>query len=410
MSKWIKRILPLVILGMAIAAFVVLKNSKLQQPPVEIKEKVWMVNTQTVQLAQLAASQTLYGQVESNAMVQAAAPIAAVVAQVAVKPGDEVKAGQTLIALAAEDMTIPVVQARADAADAKAQLKLQALNVQANQQRLVHEQKVLELKQEALSRARTLLQKNLAAQSVVDAAKEALVKQEYVVVGATLAVQQADAQGMQLQARLQKAQAALQQVELNQKRGVVRAPYAARVATVAVSEGDRVNPGSALVSFYGLDSMEFKAKLPVSSLVQAQQALQKPSPLNAYLRDAQQEHELPLLRLAGEASTSGVDAYFALPEKLQTKRPGELLAVQFRGQSLEQVVAVPFSAIYGNDRVYVVVDQRLQAVAVEIKGELMREGKAMALIRGEALRDGQKLLVTHLPNAIDGLKVVEVQP
>lgn len=409
MKKILTRLVPLMIIGAAIAAFVYMKNSKPEQPPVEVKEKVWSVEALPVHLQSISAVQTLYGEVESNALVQAAAPISAVVEQVNVLPGDEVKEGQLLIALSKQDVDLILQQAKADVADARAQLSLQQLTIEANLKRLDHEQKVLGLKKEALQRAKTLLKKSLASQSVVDTANEALVRQEYVVVGADLAVKQSDAQLAQLKARLQKAQTALEQAQLNQQRSAVIAPFSGRVAAVNVSVGDRVNVGAVMVSFYGFDSLELKAKLPANTLPQAQQALNQQQALQGYVDLADEQVIMPMKRLAGQASTSGVDAYFAVPAALQYKRPGELMEIYLRGQAQSQVAAVPYSAIYGNDRIYIVVDGRLQSMQIALQGEVMQDGKLQALISSSDLQDGMKVLVTHLPNAINGLKVAEVQ-
>jgi multidrug resistance efflux pump len=410
MSKLLKRLVPVLIIGLAIGTFVYMKNSKPQQPPVQVSEKVWSVDALTVQLQSISAVQTLYGEVESNALVQAASPISAVVEKVAVLPGDEIKKGQLLVALSNQDVSILLQQAQADVADARAQLQLQKLTIEANHQRLEHEQKVLGLKQEALQRAKSLLKKNLASQSAVDTAKEALVRQEYVVVGADLAVKQSDAQLSQLQARLQKALTALEQAKLNQQRAVVKAPFAGRISSVGVSVGDRVNTGAVMVSFYSLDSLELKAKLPANSLPQAQQALDNGQPLQAYIdSDNAQRVSMPMKRLAGQATTSGVDAYFAVPNELHQKRPGELMEIYLQGRVQSKVAAVPYSAVYGNNRIYVIEDQRLQSRQVSLQGEVMHNGKLQALVSAPQLQNGMKVLVTHLPNAINGLKVAEVE-
>ncbi len=410
MMKLLKRILPLAILGLAILAFIYMKNTKPEQPPVEVKEKVWMVHAQSIVLENLPAVQTLYGVVESNAMVDAAAPVSAVVSEVKVLPGDEIKKGQVLVKLSKEDLALPVAQANADYADAKSQIALQKMTMKANATRLEHEKKVLTLKQEALQRAKTLMAKNLASQSTVDLAKEALVKQEYAVVGVELLVEQGGNQLAQLQARLQKAKVALTQAKLNQTRGVVTAPFDGRVAKVAVAQGDRVNVGGALVSFYALESMELKTKLDTQSFEAAQKALSENTALQAEYYFSEGAAKLTLERLAGEAQTSGVDAYFSLPESLFFKRPGELLEVYFKGQAAQNVAVVPYSAVYGNDRVYLIENGRLKSQEIELKGDVMRDGKLMALIsHPQGLPAGKKVLITHLPNAIDGLRVTEVQ-
>lgn len=410
MSKLMKRLIPILILGMAILTFVYLKNTKPEQTPVEVKEKVWMVHSMPVVLEALAATQTLYGVVESNAMVRAAAPVSAVVEAVNVLPGNKVSQGDLLVKLSPEDLRLPVEQASADVADAIAQMDLQKLAIEANKKRLIHEKKVLELKQESVERAKTLMKKNLASQSALDAAKEALVKQEYAVVGVQLAVAETDAKLAQLEARLKRARAALSQAELNQERGVLLAPFDGRVASVEVAGGDRVNPGTVLVSYYGFNSLELKAKLPMNSLREAQRALSSNQSLTADYSEGGESITLPLLRLAGEASTSGVDAYFSIPEALHDKRPGELLEVHFKGQSMQEVVALPYSAIYGNNRIYLIEEGRLRSQSVELRGEVIREGKLMALVQADGeLEQGMKVLTTHLPNAINGLKVSEVE-
>lgn len=409
MMKLFKRFLPLAILGSAIVVFLYMKNTKPEQPPVEVKEKVWMVHSQPIILETLPAVQTLYGVIESNAMVDAAAPVSSVVSKVKVLPGDEIQKGQILLELSEEDLALPVAQANADYADAKSQIALQKMTMKANEARLIHEKKVLTLKQEALQRAKSLMAKNLASQSVVDVAKEALVKQEYAVVGVELSVEQGASQLAQLQARLQKTKASLTQAKLNQTRGVVIAPFDGRVAKVAVAEGDRVNAGTVMVSFYALESMELKTKLDSQSFEAAQKAISENVSLQADYYFSGGEAKLTLQRLAGEAQTSGVDAYFSLPETLYFKRPGELLEVYFKGQAAENVAVVPYSAVYGNDRVYLVEDGRLKSQAVELKGDVMRDGKLMALIsHPQGLPAGKNVLVTHLPNAIDGLRVTEV--
>jgi len=407
LQKMKRFLIPLLIVALSIVVFVYMKSTKPVQKPVEIKEKVWMVDTLTAKFESLAPVQTLYGKVESYSMVSASAPVSGVIEQVFVKEGQAVKKGEKLVFLSDSDLQIPLAQAKADAADAKAQLALQKLTNQANQKRLEHERKVLKLKQVAVTRAQQLMQKNLASQSTLDAANEALVRQEYVVVGANLAVQENQLKLVQAQARLEKAQATYQQAQLNLKRGQLVAPYDARIAKVNVSEGSRVNAGAVMVSFYSLESLELRAKLPVAQLPVLEKALRENVALNAIYQSANKETELPLLRLAGEATTSGLDAFFKLPSSLLELRPGELMEVSLRGVVKGKVLAVPYSAIYGNNRLYLVEEGRLQSHTVQIVGEVMRNGQLWALVNPD-FSEGEKVSITHLPNATSGLKVAEV--
>lgn len=408
MFQKLKRILiPLLIIFTAVALFIYMKSTKPKQQPVEIKEKAWMVESMAAQFERLAPVQTLYGKVESNQMVSAAAPVNGVIDKVWVKEGQQVTAGQALVTINKLDLEIPLSQAKADVADAKAQLTLQQLTNQANQQRLDHERKVLELKKTAVKRSQELMKKNLASQSSLDAAKEALVRQEYAVVGANLAAQQNRAKLAQAESRLAKTEAALKQAKLNYERGNLVAPYDARVAMVNVSEGSRVNAGTVMVEFYALDSLELRAKLPVAETPRVERAMSQGQKLLAYYSTSAGDKELVLSRLAGKASTSGLDAFFAIPDTLNSLRPGELMEVSLKGVSQVGLLAVPYSAIYGNNRLYLIENERLQAKEVKLVGEVLRDGKLWALLEPN-FAEGSKVSVTHLPNAVTGLKVLEV--
>lgn len=407
----VKRVaVPLLIIVVAIAAFMYMKSTKPKQPPVEVKEKVWLVESMPARFEAQAAAQRLYGEVESSALVAASAPIAALVSQVWVKEGQAFKAGDKLLSLDTEDLQIPLQQARAEVADMEAQLRLERLAYQANKEKLDHERKVLEFKRADVARVQELLKKKLTSQTALEQAKEALTRQEYTVVGAELAVQEHELKAQQNQARLDKAQAALQQARLNLARGEVVAPYDGRVASVKVSVGDRVNAGVVLLEYYGLQSLELRAKLPVASFQEVNQRLQAGEPIQAvYRQSADGQVVLRADRLAGLASTSGVDLFFSIPDSLRYLRPGDLLQVDLQGKTYEQALALPYSAIYGNDRIYVIADGRLQAKQVVLLGEKMVDGALWALVKAD-VAEGTSINLTHLPNAVSGLKVTEVAP
>ena len=397
-------IVPLLILAGVIGIFIFLKATKPTQPPVQIQQKVWPVQAMGVEKQTLSRVQTLYGKVESFRMVEVAAPVTGIVSDLPVKAGDDFQKGMKLVALADSDLELPYQIAKADVADTQAQLNLEKLAYDANQKRLEFEKKVLVLKERDVDRNTKLLKKDLAAKSVLDKSKEALVRQQYVVVGAKLSVKEHKTKVSQLQARLEKSQANFEQAKINLERGRVIAPYDGRVAQVSVAQGNRVNAGVKLLSYYALDSLELRAKIPAQQLKTVYEGLQRGDSLYAKLDRNNQRYALPLKRLAGEAETSGVDAFFALPDALKILRPGDLLQIDFYGERLMNVFAVPYSALYGVDRIYVVEQDVLRVKHVENLGETRINGDSMVLLRGD-VADGTQVMITHLPNAISGLKV-----
>ncbi len=404
---------PVLIILVGVFLFWYLTATKPVQTPVEVKEKVWLVASMPVVFEDLSPVQRLYGQVESFSLVHSAAPVSGVVEKVWVKEGQRVKAGEPLVSMSLADLDIPLQQAQADVADAKAQVALQVLLDKANKKRLAHENSVLQLKQTNVKRTVQLIQKELASQSDLDQVKEALVRQEYIVVGAELAVEEGGGKSKQIQAQLLKAKSKLTQARLNKQRGRVVAPYDLRITKVPVSEGSRVNIGTVLVSFYGLDSLELRTKLPVTILPQVQQAIKNSVTLKARYQLNNEVTLLPLSRLAGEAVTSGLDAFFTLPKALDQIRPGDLMEVDLEGERLSKVVAIPYRALYGQNKIYLIQEGRLQAQEVEVLGEVLRDGKLWALVDinsgGSNVAEGAKVCVTHLPNAMTGLKVSEVK-
>lgn len=399
-----KGLLPLLILAGALGVFMLLKSTKPTQPPIEIKQKSWAVEVETLQPQALAPMHTLYGQIQSSQMVTVAAPVTGVVARLPFKSGEDFAPGDLLVAMAKADLNLPEQMAQADVSDIEQQIELEKLAAENNLKRLVFDQKLLQLNQEEVTRNRQLLKKDLSSQAVLDQSKSVLIRQQQVVDSAQLKVAEHQAKLSQLQARLARAQANLQQRQLNQSRGRLKADFRGRVAERLVAEGSHVNQGTALMRFYPLDSLELRAKLPSSQRQAVSQDLQSQQSLYAELEKQGQRYQLPLRRLAGESETSGIDAFFELPDALTILRPGDMLEVQFYQPPVQGVFAAPVTAVYGRDRVYVVQQGQLQMRKVKVVGDSVIAGTIRYLLQGD-LQAGEQLLVTHLPNAISGLKV-----
>ena len=393
------------ILLIAILIFAYMKSTKPKQPPIVAQQKVWPVKVVSADIRTVYPRQTLYGTVESSQLVTASSPVSGVVGDVWVKAGDAIHQGQKLVALSEADIELPYQVAKADVADTKAQLELQNLSFKSNTLKLESERKMLKIKQDDVHRNEQLIRKGLSSQSVLDASKEALLKQKLSVVNADLTVQENQLKVSQLEARLAKAKANFRQAEINRKRGVVVAPYDGRIAKVSVSKGDRVNVNSALVTYYALSSLELKAKIPVTEIRSVYDAMSEGIQLYAeYAGHLGKTVEFPLKRLGGEASASGLDAYFEIPSSLSLIRPGDLLKVNLKRQGIEGGFAVPYSALYGSDRVYVVLNGELAMRKVSVLGETKIDQDTWVLLKGD-VKSGEKVLITHLPNAISGLKV-----
>lgn len=405
-SLLIKKIVPLLIIIIALSAYAYLKASKPEHKQAVASEKMWQVEVMQAVPSSLSPGLTLYGEVETQALLKAAAPGAGLISDVRVRPGDRVLAGQPLVTMDSRDFAVATLQAAADVSDIQAQLTEHELKYQANLKAVKEEKKLLELANKEVQRVERLKKNNLSSESALSTAREVVGKQALSSITMQLEVDRYLTTNKQLQARLARSQARLAETELAIKRSEVRASFDGVVASVPVAVGDRVQIADILVSLYSIDSLEIRARLPASYQSEIQQALDSGNPLNAEAELSGLRLDLRLIRLAGEADASGIDAYFQIVKGAERLRIGNLIKMIFQRPIQANVIAIPFRAIYGNNRVFLLHDQRMQAVNVESVGQYKEtDASHLLLIRSPDIKPGDQIIITHLPNAVDGLKV-----
>ena len=403
------KLLPLLILLLAASAYAYMKSTKPQRVKPEPKEKVWQVELMPARLQSLSPVLTLYGEVETPSLLRSAAPGAGQIAAVYVRQGERVTAGQKLLEMDGRDFAASNQQARANVADLEAQLSELVLKHKSNQRKLEQEKKLLELSQQELQRVQRLKKNNLSSDSALNTAREALARQELSLIAIQLAVDSYDSSSKQLRARLESARAKLSESDLAVARSEVIAPFDGFVSEVSVSTGDQVKQSEILLSLYAMDSVEIRARIP--SLYQAEiaQALETGTRLMAQAELSGESVALELSRLAGAATPGGIDAYFRVVQGFERLRIGNLLKINLQRPVQDNVVAVPFSAIYGNNRLFIFKEGRMKALNVESVGQYQDEsGKNWMLLRSDRIASDTRIITTHLPNAVDGLKVKPV--
>lgn len=416
------------ILLFSIGAFAYLKATKPHQPPVEVKEKVWPIEVQTVHLKAWQPVAPLYGKVEAPQLVKVVAPISGVVAQLPVREGQLVERGQLLVALSEADRTLPVQKAQAQLSQAQAQLKLQQLATETNKAQLQQAQAILQLKIEAVQRTKQLIKKNLASQAKLDQAKEAVVRQQQAVTQAQLVVSQQQSRIQQLKAQVRSAEVALEQAKLNAERAYVVAPNWIRVANVQVAQGDRVNPNAPLLTYYQPEQLEIRAAMPVTLFEQVYPHWQSGQKLMGQAASVAGSVRVQLVRFAAQAQTGTIDAFFKpvsivehAKNQGETQKntkipspallPGALWHFDLTLSPVKNSFAVPYTALYGMNRIYLLEKGRLKALSVQFLGDVpvtvAGEEQKWALLKpSEAIDlEGAQVMVTHLPNALEGLKV-----
>lgn len=387
-----KIMLPLVILAVAVFGFAVLKATRPAAPQVEVTERIWRIDVREVAVASYRPEYTLYGQVEAPDRLRAAAPVTGRIAQVGVRDGQRVAAGELLLSMDPQDLQPRLLQAQAD-------VEREQIRYRLDQQAQERERELVSLAEAKVARAERLSTRQLGSERDLDQAREDLAR-------ARLALLQREQAIAEQPARLAQAQARLSEAERDRQRAEVVAPFAAMVGKVEVAAGDQVGAGQTLLTLLPLDGLYLRARLPDRHVTSLRAALAQGKDMYAELSYGGETYLARLERLGGEANVRGIEAWLRLAEGAVIP-VGSLQSARLFGPALH-AVALPFSALHGGERVYLVEDGRLRGVAVQSLGERRNGGVVEMLLAPAPIAEGGRVMVTHLPNAIDGLRVEAV--
>jgi multidrug efflux pump subunit AcrA (membrane-fusion protein) len=402
-----RTILPPLILALGVGGFVALKVTRPKQPAVQVEERAWRVQVQEALPRVLAPTLTLYGQVETPELLKAAAPGEAVVQEVLVKEGDKVSAGQRLLTLDPRDFVPAVEEARAQADELKAQIASEHQRHRLDLRSLGQERHIFELAQAAVARAERLKKQNLGSGSALDEAHQAAEIQALKVTAREYSIADHSARLNRLQALLARARARLEEARLALERSQVIAPFDGIVAHVEVATGDRVRAADVMLSLYAVDSLELRARIPAPYQDELRRTLMAGQAIRGSAGEAVR---LRLDRFSGQADPSGIDALFRIEQGREWLRVGEMLAFHIQRPPRAGAFPVPYQAFYGHDRIYLMQDGRMRGLNVEVLGTYLGEdAEEQLLVRSDAVQVGDQIVVTHLPNAVTGLRIEAVR-
>ena len=401
-----KILLPFLVLLIAGVLYFSLVSSRTERERPALTEKVWQIDVIEARQQTLSPSVTLYGRIESPEQLKAAAPGGGVIEKVFVRNGARVEQGQPLVTMDRRDFAASLLQAEADLRDFDNQIAELKIRYQSNQASLETERDLLALANDEVQRLVELKKQNLAADTALNSARSELGRRRLEVTARELEVESYPAKLQILMARHDRGKAELDQARLAMDRSELKAPFDAIISEVEVAAGDRVLLGQMLISLFPINNLEIRAHLPINYVKSVQLALAEGQKLDASVSNRRYLGRFPLIRLAGEAEATGIDVYFAIDAIAEQMRPGELLPLSLMLPAESGVFAVPYQAVYGNSRVYRVVENRLQALDVASIGQSsVEDGRALVLIRSSDIEPGDQIAITHLPNAVSGLKV-----
>ncbi len=407
--KWTskKALLPVGIIALGLIIFLILILSKSGSDHFATQAPIKPVQIQTLKQQTHSPQVILYGKVQSPRHAKLEASIDAFVEATPALVGTRVKKGQLLIDLSKDVANNTYQQRHAEVQGLDAEIKAEKNKYKFNIASLAHERHVLKLLENDLNRFKKLELRKYISASDLDKAVRDVKRQNLLVTRRELSLDNYKHRINQLKAKLNRAKALRERAQIDINRTLIKAPFAGQITKLNVSVGDHVQPGEVLVEMFDNTSLEVKAQIPDRWLSVISIAHQKKQPITARLKYHDQIFNLTLTRLSGMISQGkgAVECIFELPHDAYLPM-GISVPIAVNLPPIKNVFAVPEEAIYNNERAYKVVNQKLVAVDINKLGNLyLASGKRMTIIKSKQLKNGDQLMITHLPNAITGLKV-----
>ena len=405
----VKFALPVLILAAGAGGMAVLVKSKPAREALDAQERAWPVAVVEIRPETVTPQLALFARVESPRTAHLSAAVTADVLAVDVLEGEGAGPDDRLVVLDDRDLRLVLAQRDAELAGLEADLERETLRHRSNLVALEHEQELLELAGREVTRARGLAERNAGSKASLDRTRRDEEQQMLAVERRTLAIREHAGRRKQVEARIAHARASQSRATLDLERTRVYPPFEGRIAEVLVSPGDRVRPGDRLVTMFDTATLELRAQIPLRYLPVVESALDRGEVLGARAVVDAIAVRAVLHRLTAQIGrgSGGADALFRITDGDTRLQLGRTVELMLDLPPVHDAVAAPRGALYGTDRVFVLDGGRMKRVEVERLGETHpddRDGRV--ILRSPDLEATDRLIVTHLPNAIAGLKVV----
>ncbi len=367
--------LPLLIALITAGLIALLVLTRPSMAPVNQAEIEWPVRVATARYQDLRPVLKLYGEIvagrESELRALTSGPIVEVGENF--REGGAVSEGELLLRIDPFDYEIALVEQRAAAMEARAQLRLKEQDTQ---------------RIDAL-----FAEGNVSAQQRDTAALEVDMAR----------------------AALERSQAGARRAERDLKDTRLVAPYNGVLVDVSANLGKQLSTSDRVARI--VDPVSLEVGFPLSNeqygrLMSEGKLMDRQARIFWKIGEVELEYGAQIERLGGEiAAASGGVRVFA--ELLETSpdtplRPGAFVRIELDDRLFSQVAPVPETALYGEDRVFVVQDGRLRSRMVELRGydgEFMLLGKAQE----NALSNGEQVVITQLREAGENARAVIVE-
>lgn len=406
-------LLATIVIAIGVAIFLFLIKSKPETEAAPVEERSWNVSALKIEPGNHSPSLQIFGQVTTQIDSQINSTISAFVEELNISEGDTVEQFTPLITLDRSDIELAYQQQLGARNAIRAEIAAEKARYRSDLNAIENEKALVNLSKRTVDRYRSLKGKNLSSQLQLEDAERSYQQQLLSLNTRQLAINDHPNRVAKLEANLLQTQAALDKALLDLERTDITAPFDGKVSEVLVSPGERVNQGTALLRMYSTDSLELRGQIPSRYLPVIREALNQQQPVYAVGKINNQTYKFELDRLASEirSGQGGVNGFFNLVSDSKTELElGRSFALYLSLPSIAEAIVIPPQALYGTDRVYKIVDNRLMAIQINRLGDAINDEAYGILVKSDELKAGDSIITTQLPTAVSGLKVTLVEP
>ena len=416
MINFFRKSIPIVVVVIVTAVIIYFLNKNQQQfTPRVAEEQVWLISAMNAEIGSYQPVQTLYAKLNTERVTRLITSVSAEVSEVSIASGEFVSVGDTMVRLDEKSLNNSIARIESKLAQTELEIKQNRHTSDDQQQLLQLDEQLLELQQSNLARIRELASLQNSSVRDLEIATENYLNRQLQVMNRRQMIADLEISWQRLQQSLRSVQVDLDDAREDLARTRIISPVDGLVVQINVQAGSRVVANSAVAEILPADAIEFEALLINRQLPTILQSLENNQSVTATVELFGESFQAQLVRLKGVSDVAGQVGVFRVSsvnsDVLQRIRPNQIVPLRLNLPKQDESVLIPFSSIYGMDKVYVVRNDRLNAVDVDYLGSMttINDDLPWAVIRSTDIQTDDRILITRLPNAHSGMKVTEVE-
>ncbi|MBD3679731.1 MAG: HlyD family efflux transporter periplasmic adaptor subunit [Rhodobacteraceae bacterium] len=382
------------------------------QPRRPARERVFAIETVTVEPATISPVLTSFGEVRSRRTLELRTAASGRVVEIAAElvDGGRVEAGALLLRIDPTEAQSALDLARADLREVEAEQRDAERGLELARDEVAAAEEQVQIRVRALTRQKDLLARGVGTEAAVETAELAASSARQAVLSRRQALAQAEARIDQALTALERRQLALAEAERRLADTEIRADFAGALSDVSVVEGGLVSSNERLAELVDPAALEvaFRVSTPqyarllddTGRLIRAEVKIVMDIlgvDLSATGRITRESAAV------GEGQTGRL--IFAEIGAAPGFRPGDFVSVRIEEPPLSGVALLPAAAVDAAGTVLVIgAEDRLESLPVEV---LRRQGDDVIIRAGRVA--GRKVVAERSPLLGAGIRVKSIQ-